>query len=96
MSETASFMGGYPMWLIYNSSGNSIGSAFSTRKMASEYIKMKREQHFFETGSMESAEQEWGESNFRFERVFALTENSIMNIPGGLKPNWTEIWNYEA
>lgn len=95
MSETG-FMNGYPMWLIYdNSSGKSVGSAFSTRKMASEYIKMKREQHFFETGSMESAEAEWGESNFRFERVFTLTENSIMNIPRRLKPNWTEIWNYE-
>ncbi len=91
------FMTGYGMWLIYrNDSGKSFGRAFSTRKMASEYIKIKREQHFFETGSMESAEAEWGASNFRFERVFVLPESSLMKAPGGLKPNWTELWDYEA
>ncbi len=69
------------MWNILRKGEENPSSyaAFPSRKKAIEWLNFKKEQYFFETGSMEEAERNWGVDNFRFEETMVIYRNSIVD-----------------
>ena len=72
---------GYYAWSIVDRNDNKtgVGGAFASRKQCIEYLNYKKEQHFFETGSMELAEEKWGIDNFNFEQCFVLNRETVLD-----------------
>lgn len=52
-------------------------ASFPTRQRCHEYMKFQKEQHFFNTGSMEGAEEEYGENSYYIEYGFAINQTCI-------------------
>lgn len=89
----------YFSWSVYrnNPSQNSdvngyCGATFSSRKLCIEWLKFKKEQHFFETGSMEEAERIWGIDNFRFEQEAVIQRQELFK---NFNPKM-EDWDYQS
>lgn len=65
-------------------------ATFGDRHRCEEYLNMKKEQHFFDTGSMDEAEKEWGMQNFLIDYTMILNRSTIAR-------NFTKItfeeWN---
>lgn len=85
---------GYHYWAIYTKDEvPELRACFATRRICVDWLKHKKEEAFFETGSMETAKKLWGEHNFRFEEVFVMTRKSFVN---NFDPvNFSEKWNYD-
>lgn len=81
----------FKMWNILSKDGKNTYGAFGSRRVAIEYLNMKKEQHFFETGNMEEAEQKWGVDNFRFEENMMLDRGTTMRK---FAPD-LNTWNYD-
>lgn len=87
---------GHYLWSIRKKDDDSnvyAYACFASRKACLDWLKMKREEAFFETGSMDYAEEKWGDNNFSFEEVFAIDRQSFIRNFGsdhlGVK------WNYD-
>lgn len=81
------------MWNVLKKGEEKPGSyaAFPSRKQAIEWLNYKKEQHFFETGNMEQAEEKWGLNNFRFEETMVIYRNSIVD---NFRVDFND-WNFE-
>ena len=83
---------GWTTWVIYQPlPDNDMGfiAAFASRKKCREYLKYKKEQHFFENKDMEAAEKEWGEDNFIIDYSYNLTRSNLCyNFPGIELKSW--------
>lgn len=91
----SSFNGHYS-WNILRKDENTHVHAyacFGSRRACLDWLKMKREEAFFETGSMDYAEEKWGDDKFKFEEVFVIDRESFIRNFGseyiGVK------WNYD-
>lgn len=58
---------------------NRLVAFFLSRELCEEYISMKKERHFFDTGSMDDAENEWGMQNFLIDYSMLMDRKSIAN-----------------
>lgn len=79
----------YKTWSIIHNDSNQdrhMGS-FVSRKKCIEYLKYRKEQHFFETGSMEEAEREWGLDKFKFEQTFVIPQDNVLRNFRGVDLN---------
>jgi hypothetical protein len=72
-------MAGWKTWVIYRSEDTTIVGCFPNRSLCREYLKFKKEQYFFETGSMEDAEKEWGEENFIIDYSLTLDRVTVFS-----------------
>jgi hypothetical protein len=81
------------MWNVLRKGEENGGAyaAFTSRKFAIEWLNFKKEQHFFETGNMEEAEELWATDNFRFEESMVIYRNSIVD---NFKVDFND-WNFE-
>lgn len=68
-------------------------AAFSTRKLCEEYINFKKEQCFFETGSMDEAENRWGMNNFLIDYTMLLDRATIVQefYPVDFGRDWSNV-----
>lgn len=65
-------------WTIYRADTNQpIVGSFNKRSLCREYLKFKKENCFFETGSMDEAEAQWGESNFIIDYSITIDRTSV-------------------
>lgn len=81
----------YRTWsIIYNdSTGDHHIGSFESRKRCIEYLKYRKELLFFDTGSMEEAERQWGLDNFKFEQTLVIPQDNVLsNFKGVDLNNW--------
>lgn len=52
-------------------------ASFGSRKLCEDYLKYRKEKCFFETGSMEEAEEKWGMQNFLIDYSLVLDRQTI-------------------
>lgn len=85
---------GYHFWGIYTKDETpKLRGCFFTRQLCVDWLKHKKEEAFFETGSMETAEEQWGEDNFRLEEVFVINRQSF--VDNFDFSNFSKKWNYD-
>lgn len=85
---------GYYLWsIITKDEEPRIFACFGTRKACLNWLKMRREEAFFETGSMDYAEEKWGVDNFKFEEVFVMNRESFIKNFGS--ENLGVKWDYD-
>lgn len=68
-------------WKIYNivhkrAKGTFYG-AFATTEECNDFLKFKKEEHFFNTGNLIEADELWNPNNFIFDYGFSLDRNTI-------------------
>jgi hypothetical protein len=70
---------GYHVWnIIEKETGRGMLCAFLSRKECVDWLNLMKEQHFFETGSMEDAEEKWRLDKFTFEQSLLLRRETVM------------------
>jgi len=72
-----SHVSGYKVYNILLKENDDFVASFSTQQRCHEFMKMLKEQHFFDTGSMDDAEEEYGENSYYIEYGFSLTQTSV-------------------
>ena len=72
-------LSGFKVYNIHrkvNGNENYVAS-FPTHQRCHEYMKLMKEQHFFNTGSMDDAEEQYGENLYYIEYGFALNQPCV-------------------
>lgn len=76
---------GWKTWVIYRPVKDAEGkdrqffvASFARRTECEEYLEFKKEQHFFETGSMDEAEKQWGKHNFIVDYCYVMDRVTTM------------------
>jgi hypothetical protein len=67
----------YKVYNIIFKENDGFVASFGRQQRCHEFMKMMKEQHFFDTGSMDDAEEEYGENSYYIEYGFALTQTSV-------------------
>lgn len=65
-------------------------ATFATRTECRNYLKFKKEEHFFSTGSMEEAESMWNEDNFLIDYSLVVDRVSITNNFNSFDSDYTK------
>lgn len=68
---------GVRVYSIIRKHNDSYVASFPTHHRCHEYMKFRKEQLFFDTGNMEEAEKEYGQSQYYIAYSFALEQSSI-------------------
>jgi hypothetical protein len=72
----------FELWLTWSILGKNDKSkhlaSFGSRQQCIKYLNYRKEECFFETGSMESAEEKWGLDNFVFEQTALINRESML------------------
>jgi hypothetical protein len=68
---------GFKVYNIHCKKSGDYWASFGTQQRCREYMKFMKEKHFFDTGSMESAEEEYGEDSYYIEYGLALNQTSV-------------------
>jgi hypothetical protein len=66
----------FPRWGIFNKTQEKEEgpiATFTKREFCEEYIKLMREQCFFETSSFEEADKKWAREKFLIERTVTFS-----------------------
>jgi hypothetical protein len=70
-------LSGYKVYNILLKENDGFVASFGTQQRCHEFMKMLKEQHFFDTGSMDDAEEEYGENSYYIEYGFSLIQTSV-------------------
>jgi hypothetical protein len=72
-----STVNGIKVYNIHSKENDAYIASFPTRQRCHEYMKFQKEQYFFTTGSMEDAEEQYGENSYYIEYGFALVQTCV-------------------
>jgi len=77
-------LNGNHTYSILNKKYDKIVGIFGSPELCHQYMKFLKEDCFFNTGSMETAEQTYGEDSYILQRSFTCTESYLNKI--GVSP----------
>jgi hypothetical protein len=74
---------GFKVYNIRRKVNGAFVTSCRTQKHCHQYMKIMKEEHFFNTGSMETAEEQFGENSYYIEYGFALIQSCVASYYEG-------------
>ena len=68
---------GFSVYNIRRKANENYVASFPTLQRCHEYMKFMKEQYFFTIGSMDDAEEQYGENSYYIEYGFALVQTTV-------------------